>query len=157
MGTLAEGLAAEAAAREPGFVALLWVTAAGKALLGVVALALIRMPRAPGRAPRSRRVLRAAAAIAGVALLLYGTANLIDFALMAAGARDVPAAVGDHAVTWYLVLWEPLWILGGALFLAAARSAPMHPPSPTLRRRARHPPSDEHRHPRPMSTDTPVR
>ena len=55
-------------------------------------------------------------------LALYGAVNLAVFALMALGAREVPASVGDDAVVWYLALWEPLWILGGAPFLAAARS-----------------------------------
>lgn len=42
---------------------------------------------------------------------------------MAAGARDVPTDVGDAAVLWYVLLWEPLWLLGGLLFLAATRQA----------------------------------
>jgi hypothetical protein len=27
-------------------------------------------------------------------------------------------------VTWYIFLWEPIWLLGGLLFLATARAAP---------------------------------
>ena len=42
---------------------------------------------------------------------------------MAVGARDVPTDVGDAAVLWYVLLWEPLWLLGGLLFLAATRQA----------------------------------
>ena len=43
---------------------------------------------------------------------------------MALGALDIPADVGRAAVAWYIFLWEPIWLLGGLLFLATARAAP---------------------------------
>jgi len=39
---------------------------------------------------------------------------------MATGLRSIPDAMGDDAVIWYLVVWEPFWILGGVLFLLTA-------------------------------------
>jgi len=117
-GAVAQRLAEQAEAREPGFLALLWAAAAAKALLALLAFALRRPLR---RAARCRAV--AAASIAGAALVLYGAGGFADFVLMASGARAVPAEVGEHAVAWYLVLWEPLWILGGTAFLLAARRA----------------------------------
>jgi hypothetical protein len=42
---------------------------------------------------------------------------------MELGARDVPTDIGDTAMLWYVLLWEPLWLLGGLLFLAATRQA----------------------------------
>jgi len=122
-GTLARDLAAQADTREPGFVALLWVAAVAKALLALPALALrLRL------GARTRRRVVIAATVLGAGLVLYGAAGFADFALMAAGARPVPAGVGEPAVFWYLVLWEPVWMLGGALFLVAAHRAP--PPLP---------------------------
>ena len=116
--TIARSLADRAAEREPGFVATLWAVAAAKALLVALALALARPAAA-----RFTRPVRLAGWIAGGALTAYGAAGLVAFGLMALGAREVPTDVGDTAVLWYVVLWEPLWLLGGLLFLAAARQA----------------------------------
>ena len=56
----------------------------------------------------------------GRALALYGLAGFIEKVLMATGVIDIPAAFGEDAVIWYLVLWEPIWMLGGVLFLLTA-------------------------------------
>ncbi len=51
-------------------------------------------------------------------MFLYGLSGLISDVLHVTGVINVPQ-------TWkwfffYLVLWDPWWILGGALFLATA-------------------------------------
>jgi Protein of unknown function (DUF3995) len=112
--TVANDLAQQAADREPGIVAALWAATVLKLLLAGLALALAR--------PRGRP-LRLAGWIAGGLLLLYGLVNWGEFVLMAVGAIAVPESVGEDAVPWYVFLWEPVWILGGLLFLAAARAA----------------------------------
>jgi hypothetical protein len=111
-GTVAVALAEQAAERDPGFVATLWVAAVLKALLAVLALALAA--RRPGR------VVRLAGWGTGAALALYGVVGLAEYGAMAAGLAAVPDDVGRPAVTWYLALWEPVWLLGGVLFLALA-------------------------------------
>ena len=58
---------------------------------------------------------------AGAGFLVYGLLNFADVALMALDVRDVPDGFGEDAVIWYLTLWEPLWIIGGVLFLLTAR------------------------------------
>jgi Protein of unknown function (DUF3995) len=117
--TVAKALAEQAAARDPAFVATLWAAAALKASLAALALALTRRWGA-----RSGRVLRFAGWATGAALTIYGAFGLVEFGLMALGALDVPADVGKAAVLWYVFLWEPIWVLGGLLFLATARAAP---------------------------------
>jgi hypothetical protein len=117
--TVATALAERAAERDPGLVATLWATAALKAALAGLALSLTR--------PRGR-ILRFAGWTTGTALTLYGAVGLGEFGLMAVGVLEVQADVGHAAVTWYLLLWEPIWLLGGLLFLAAARAAPRRPP-----------------------------
>jgi hypothetical protein len=116
--TIARSLADRAAERDPAFVVTLWGAAAVKATLAALALALVRPATA-----RFARPVRFAGWIAGGALTLYGAAGLIEFGLMALGAREIPTDVGDAAVLWYVLLWEPLWLLGGLLFLAATRQA----------------------------------
>lgn len=99
--------------------AIVWGTAGLKALAGLVALALVR----PWGRRFPRRSLVAAAWIAGVLLTLYGGANLIDHGLMVAGVRHTPEVLGERAARWHLLLWDPVWLLGGILFLAAARQS----------------------------------
>jgi hypothetical protein len=116
--TIARSLANQAAERDPAFVATLWAAAAVKAMLAALTLALT-----PPATARFARPIRCAGWIAGGTLTLYGAAGLIEFGLMARGAREVPTDVGDTAVLWYVLLWEPLWLLGGLLFVAATRQA----------------------------------
>jgi hypothetical protein len=117
--TVGSALAERAAARDPGFVAMLWAAAALKGLLVLLALALTCRWGA-----RSGRLLRFVGWATGAALTVYGALGLADFGLMALGALGVPADVGRAAVAWYVFLWEPIWLLGGLLFLATTRAAP---------------------------------
>jgi hypothetical protein len=99
-------------AREPVFLALLWVVAAVKAAGGVFALAL-----AHGRGPRW--LLLAGGFGGGALLLAYGVANLGARLVMAVGLIDTPDSMHTPAGRWHLLFWDPWWLLGGALFWAA--------------------------------------
>jgi hypothetical protein len=68
-----------------------------------------------------QRVLIGAVWSTGLLLTLYGGANLVDHGRMVAGLRDTPQVLGEHAARWHLLLWDPVWLLGGVLFLAAAQ------------------------------------
>jgi len=105
------------AAREPGFVALLWVTGALKVLSGLLALALVR----PWGQALPRRALLVAIWSIGALITLYGSASLVQHVLMVSGAISTPAGLGSEALPWHLALWDPVWVVGGLLFLAAAR------------------------------------
>lgn len=107
--------------RDPGMVTLLWTTAALKFALAVPPLLLLRRPG-------HRWALRLTAAIA-VLLVLYGAASLVQHALMLSGAIAVPDDLSDRELRWHIVLWDPVWLAGGAVFAVAG--------SATLRRRAR--------------------
>jgi Protein of unknown function (DUF3995) len=122
---LARDIREEAEERDPGFVAELWV--AGVLKLAAAALAIALAVRL-GRAPRSRALLIVAWLLAA-GLLVYGAANLVQFGLMKAGAISTPESVGSYAVDWYLFLWEPIWLLGGIAFAAAAWVYRRHTPS----------------------------
>ncbi len=58
----------------------------------------------------------------GCAILfgLYGVLGFLEKLLMGVGVLDVPDGLGEDVVWWYVVLWEPLWILGGVLFFMTA-------------------------------------
>lgn len=85
----------------------------GKIALGLLALGTIS--RWGRRIPRrfSLVVLYAG----GVLLALYGGANWVRMLLVEAGVVDVPASVGAAQVRWYLLLWEPVWMVGGVLLV----------------------------------------
>lgn len=113
--TLGNGIKEMALARELGFVMILWITAALKFLLGLLALVLLR------RWGRSitRWMLCVSSISVGLGMVLYGGAGLIKVGLMEAGIVSIPSAIGSDAVHWYLMLWEPFWLAGGILFLIA--------------------------------------
>jgi hypothetical protein len=118
--TLGSAFTDPAVVGDPVFVAFLWITAALKALIGLIALALIHV--------HGKRLLRRLLLIAawgtGILLSLYGAALLIQHGLMALGSSNIPASIGSMtAVRWHLFFWDPFWLLGGILFLAAARFA----------------------------------
>ena len=111
--TLSRGLREKALERDPAFVALVWMTGGLKVLAGLLALALAR----PGGRARLRRLLLVAGWATGSLLVLYGGVGLVSAALAELG---ITSAEDPAALRWYLLLWEPLWLVGGGLFLAAA-------------------------------------
>lgn len=58
--------------------------------------------------------------LVGALYALYGLAGSAEKLLMAMGAIEFPDGSGENAVIWHLVVWEPVWMLGGALFLLTA-------------------------------------
>ena len=112
--TLAADLTRVPLANDPGVV---WGTAGLKALAGTLALALVR----PWGRLLSQRALIASVWSAGLLLTLYGGASLVDHGTMVIGLRDTPQILGERAARWHLLLWDPVWLLGGVLFIAAAR------------------------------------
>ena len=100
-------------AREPGWIALLWITGALKLIAGLLALALVR----PWGRALPRRLLLAGGWVAFAIMALYeGAASLVQHALMLAGAIATPAGLGETSARWHLLLWDPWWLLGGVLF-----------------------------------------
>jgi hypothetical protein len=104
-----------ALAGDPTILALVWITGALKVVAGIVALALIQ--------PWGRRLPRGIVLLAGwgasALFLVYGAANLVQDALIVAGAIPTPVGLGAVAARWHLFLWDPWWLLGGVLFALA--------------------------------------
>jgi hypothetical protein len=119
-GLLAEEIRIRILARDPAFLAALWVTGSLKLAASAFAVALSRSWK-----PSIRRVLSLVGWITGVGLILWGCGYLVLGSLMLVGVKETPPSWGPSAAQWYVVLWGPLWILGGALFLASVRRLPM--------------------------------
>jgi hypothetical protein len=116
--TFGADIAHLARAGDAGFIATLWLAALAKALAAALALAPIR----PWGRRLPRRALTITTTVLGALVLLYGVVNLAEHALMKTGATAIPHGLGSHALPWHLWLWDPYWILGGLLFLLAART-----------------------------------
>ena len=89
----------------------------GKIVAGLLALATVMRwgPTIP------RRLHLWLLYLGGALLLLYGGANWVQMLLVELDIVDVPFSIGAAQVRWYLFLWEPIWIVGGVLFLMTAR------------------------------------
>ena len=103
----------------PGVPRTLWViinVAAGllKVGGGLLALALVRTSRRPSL----HRLLLIAAWIGGIGFCVYGGLGLISDVLHVTGIINAPAT--RHWFFWYLVLWDPYWMLGGLLYIMTA-------------------------------------
>lgn len=114
--TLAQTIQDAARNEDAAMLILTAFTGVLKIGAGLVALATIQHW---GRRIPQRWLLVLVWGVGGV-YTLHGVANFIDKVLMATGLRSIPDAMGDDAVIWYLVVWEPFWILGGVLFLLTA-------------------------------------
>lgn len=114
--TLARGIEEQSRDPDATFLATVWATGVLKAITGLIALAMVQ-----GRGARIPRwFLLLGAWTAGIIFTLYGIAGIVEKLLWETGVRDVPASFGDDRVRWYLLFWDPFWLLGGLLFLIAA-------------------------------------
>jgi hypothetical protein len=109
-----------AEAREPWFVAVLWITGVLKVVGALLALAR----------PTARRILRRPLLVlgwgAGVGMVLYGGVPLVVGGLALARVIGGTEPVDRPGLWWHVLLWDPWWMLGGSLFAAAALSYQGH-------------------------------
>lgn len=131
--TIGPALASLALARDPEFVAILWITGILKVAAALIALTLAR----PGWPPIPRRLLLAAGWGASAGLTLYGGASFVQHALMVTGTVAIPVGLGATAARWHLLLWDPWWLLGGLLFAVAVWGYGRRPASEGGRLRTR--------------------
>ncbi len=117
IGTLAQTIQDVARDGDQAMLAATWITGLLKVVGGLLMLSLVQ----PWGSRLSRRLRIVLGYLAGVGLALYGAAGFVEKLLMKLGVIDVPDSLGEDAVRWYLLLWEPFWLLGGVLFLAATR------------------------------------
>ncbi len=117
-GTVGADTVGSVITRLPGIVALLWVTGALKVIGALLALALVR----PWGRVLPRWLLLTLSWAGGVGLTAYGAIPLVVNGLMVAGVLHVPGPVDWTLIRWHVFLWDPWWLLGGLLFVAAAWS-----------------------------------
>jgi len=85
-----------------------------KTVIGLLALALVQ----PWGRIFPHKLLRASAWVLGVGMSLYGGLGLVSDVLHLTGVIRNPE--NWKWFFWYLVLWDPWWVLGGALYVTTA-------------------------------------
>lgn len=106
---LSPALREQAERREIGFVIILWVIAAVKIIGGLVPFTLAYHEGA-GMLARNLAILTW---LGGVFLALYGIGDIASGTIRASSDND------DGAI-WYAILWGPIWLAGGILYLGTA-------------------------------------
>ncbi|RLU94710.1 DUF3995 domain-containing protein [Streptomyces griseocarneus] len=128
--TIAPSLVELARDRNPGFVAVLWVTGVLKVIGGLLGLALVHR-RVWGRG--MNRFLQLMAWGAGVLLIWHGALFVVQGLLVQTHVMSIDPELLTVS-RWYTYLWGPWFVVGGLAFLLAARS---HLANVTDRRDAR--------------------
>ncbi|WP_019545470.1 DUF3995 domain-containing protein [Streptomyces sulphureus] len=113
--TVGGELARSARARDPGMVAVLWLTVGLKLLAALLGLALVRPS---WRMPR--RLLLPLSWVAAVVLTAYGGLLVGGQALVKAGAVEASSDMDWTAFDWHLFLWDPWFLIWGLLLCLAA-------------------------------------
>ena len=85
-----------------------------KVLMGLLALALVQ----PWGRIVPYKLLKACTWALGVGMFLYGGLGLISDVLHVTGVMSNPE--NGKWFFWYLVLWDPWWVLGGVLYIIVA-------------------------------------
>jgi hypothetical protein len=104
----------EAASDNAVWIVINLVAGIIKVVIGLIALALVQDW---GRIV-PRKLLRASAWVLGVGMLLYGGLGLVSDVLHLTGV--ISASANGKWFFWYLVLWDPWWMLGGVLYVIVA-------------------------------------
>jgi hypothetical protein len=114
--TLGERMAEQALSRDPELLFVNWLSVIGKIVIGVMALMLIRWHR-----NRFGKLLYLTVRGIGILLSLYGIGNGVQHILMMNGNIPIASSLGSVAAAqWHLLIWDPVWTLGGILFLLTA-------------------------------------
>jgi hypothetical protein len=118
--TLGGRLEEMARAREPGLIAVVWVTVLLKLAGSVLGLALVQ----PWGRRLPRWMLRTAAWAATIILVLYGGYLVVGQLAVEAGLLDAPASTDWKAFRWHLYLWDPWFLIWGLLLGYALLTGP---------------------------------
>lgn len=94
---------------------LVWATVVLKAIAVLLALTLVR----PWGARIPRILLLLAGGLGAVVLVAYGAAFTVVGALALTGVLATDAVTDRYALTWHVLLWDPIFLLWGLLLGAA--------------------------------------
>ncbi len=114
--TLSASIRQIAKEADPAFVATVWIGGVGKMVGGLLTLALAFGWRR--RFPR--RWLRNLCGLGGVLLTLHGLCDMVRSGLILLDLWRSGSEDKVRTAWWYLCLWSPVWVAGGAHYGATA-------------------------------------
>lgn len=117
LGTVGGTLEREARAHTAGLLAVVWTTVALKLAASGIGLLAIAQPQ--WLIPTRRRVVRAAAWLAAVVLMVYGGVLTLTGLLVQAGIVHASAHADRRALKWHAFLWDPWFLVWGVLLATA--------------------------------------
>jgi hypothetical protein len=125
--TVGGTLGQQGRAGNPGIVLAVWAAAVLKIIGAIVPLAAAGVTPGPATTTR-RRQMRILAWVEAAILTIYGLALTGAGLLVQSGAIAPPASADHRALAWHAYLWDPWFLLWGALVTAAlVRSRQPHP------------------------------
>ena len=122
--TIGGMLEREGRAHKPGLLAVVWTTVALKLTASGIGLLAVAQPH--WLSPRWCRVVRAAAWLAAVVLVLYGGVLTSVGLLVQADIVHASTHADHKALQWHAFLWDP-WFLVWGLLLATALTLTRRP------------------------------
>jgi hypothetical protein len=105
-----------------GVLAILWTTVALKLAASAIGLLAVAQPQ--WLSPRRHRTVRRVAWLAAVVLVLYGGVLTLIGLLVQAGVVHASAHADQKALRWHAFLWDPWFLLWGALLAGALALSP---------------------------------
>jgi Protein of unknown function (DUF3995) len=133
--TIGGTLEHEARDRAAGVLVVVWATVAVKLAASGIGLLAVAQPR--WLSPRWNRVMRGAAWLEAVVLVLYGGVLTLVGLLVQTGIVHASVHADHKALRWHAFLWDP-WFLVWGILLATALALSRQP-STNRRRRPRAP------------------
>jgi hypothetical protein len=117
--TVAGTLEQQGRAGNPGIILAVWAAAVLKVIGAIVPLAAVRVPSGQATTAGRRRQVRVLAWLEAAILTIYGLVLTVAGLLVQSGAIAPAASADRRALAWHAYLWDPWFLLWGALVTAA--------------------------------------
>jgi Protein of unknown function (DUF3995) len=122
--TIGGTLEREGRARAAGVLAVVWTTVVLK--MAATAIGLLAVAQPDWLSPRQCRVMRGAAWLAALILVLYGGVLTLIGLLVQADIIHASTHANHKALRWHAFLWDPWFVLWGLLLATALALSRRH-------------------------------
>jgi Protein of unknown function (DUF3995) len=117
--TVAGTLEQQGRTGNPGIILAVWAAAVLKVIGAIVPLVAVRVTSGQATIAGRRRQVRVLAWLEAAILTIYGLVLTVAGLLVQSGAIAPAASADRRALAWHAYLWDPWFLLWGALVTAA--------------------------------------